>query len=230
LRGGFKGSSVSCLRQTSHVSPSQLQILRPRFSSHLRTSNYNLDENKVAQNPPSSHFGRTFMMSDAQPSPNHAHRDHLRERVRLRRKRKTTSCWPCRDRKVKCDKSLPCDTCVKRDYPDLCSYASPSSHHASANARPAAQAGGNPSCTPKSSGIESPSLGNREPFLGENAIPSFARDQTSPINGASTRDNVQAGFMPIIGHNTEPADDFLPVMADVANILDGLPLDRDIIK
>jgi hypothetical protein len=172
-------------------------------------------------------------MSEHQPSMNPSHRDHLRERVRLRRKRKTTSCWPCRDRKVKCDKSLPCDTCMKREYPDLCSYASPSSHHASANSRLAIQSGSSASLAPKSSGIKSLSLGgeNRELFLGENAIPSFARDQTSPINGASTRDNVQAGFMPIIGHdNTESADDFLPVMADVANILDGLPLDRDIIK
>ena len=40
-------------------------------------------------------------MSDPQSSPNHSNQDRLRERVRLRQKRKTTSCWPCRDRKVK---------------------------------------------------------------------------------------------------------------------------------
>ncbi|KAI7778171.1 fungal specific transcription factor [Diaporthe eres] len=32
------------------------------------------------------------------------------------------SCLPCRERKVKCDKQLPCLTCEKRGHPDLCEY------------------------------------------------------------------------------------------------------------
>lgn len=32
------------------------------------------------------------------------------------------SCLPCRERKVKCDKELPCSTCDKRGHPDLCEY------------------------------------------------------------------------------------------------------------
>src|SRR5689334_14992659 len=51
---------------------------------------------------------------------------HPEEEARriLRRRRKTTrtSCYPCRSRKVRCDKQLPCDSCVQRGYPDLCSY------------------------------------------------------------------------------------------------------------
>lgn len=33
-----------------------------------------------------------------------------------------TACWPCRQRKVKCDNQQPCENCVKREHPQLCSY------------------------------------------------------------------------------------------------------------
>ena len=33
-----------------------------------------------------------------------------------------TACWPCRQRKVKCDNKSPCENCVKREHPQLCSY------------------------------------------------------------------------------------------------------------
>jgi hypothetical protein len=41
----------------------------------------------------------------------------------LKRKRKTrsiTSCYPCRQRKVRCDGHVPCSSCVKRDHAELC--------------------------------------------------------------------------------------------------------------
>jgi hypothetical protein len=36
--------------------------------------------------------------------------------------RSGTACWPCRQRKVKCDNKQPCENCVKRDHAQLCSY------------------------------------------------------------------------------------------------------------
>lgn len=33
-----------------------------------------------------------------------------------------TACWPCRQRKVKCDNKSPCDNCVRREHAQLCSY------------------------------------------------------------------------------------------------------------
>lgn len=33
-----------------------------------------------------------------------------------------TACWPCRQRKVKCDNKQPCENCVKREHAQLCSY------------------------------------------------------------------------------------------------------------
>lgn len=46
----------------------------------------------------------------------------------LRKKRKTRehkACYPCRQRKVKCDLSRPCQTCRERDHPELCDYNPP---------------------------------------------------------------------------------------------------------
>ncbi|KAF2734710.1 hypothetical protein EJ04DRAFT_492941 [Polyplosphaeria fusca] len=50
----------------------------------------------------------------------------------LRRKRKAReykACYPCRQRKVKCDQNVPCKTCVVREHPELCSYHPPSENH-----------------------------------------------------------------------------------------------------
>lgn len=47
--------------------------------------------------------------------------------IRTKRKaREPKACYPCHTRKVKCDRNLPCDACVKRDHPDLCSHERPS--------------------------------------------------------------------------------------------------------
>ncbi|KAL3472510.1 hypothetical protein BJX99DRAFT_249589 [Aspergillus californicus] len=47
--------------------------------------------------------------------------------IRAKRKaREPKACYPCHARKVKCDRNLPCDGCVKRDHANLCSYERPS--------------------------------------------------------------------------------------------------------
>ncbi|KAI9933147.1 hypothetical protein MW887_007618 [Aspergillus wentii] len=46
--------------------------------------------------------------------------------IRTKRKaREPKACYPCHARKVKCDRNLPCDGCVKRDHANLCSYERP---------------------------------------------------------------------------------------------------------
>lgn len=49
-------------------------------------------------------------------------------RVVRKRNRIPLSCYPCRTRKLKCDRSHPCSNCVKREGEDVstCSYATPS--------------------------------------------------------------------------------------------------------
>ncbi|EXA29169.1 hypothetical protein FOVG_17225 [Fusarium oxysporum f. sp. pisi HDV247] len=46
----------------------------------------------------------------------------LRERQSARNRK---ACLPCRERKVKCNHEQPCQTCVKREHPDLCFYQEP---------------------------------------------------------------------------------------------------------
>ena len=46
----------------------------------------------------------------------------------IRNKRKARdpkACYACHRRKVKCDRKQPCDSCIKRDHPELCSYERP---------------------------------------------------------------------------------------------------------
>ncbi|GKU10818.1 unnamed protein product [Fusarium langsethiae] len=41
-----------------------------------------------------------------------------------RRPRKPLNCDPCRHSKLKCDRQLPCNTCLKRGWQDSCAYGS----------------------------------------------------------------------------------------------------------
>ncbi|WYZ41028.1 hypothetical protein EsH8_IV_001369 [Colletotrichum jinshuiense] len=67
-------------------------------------------------------------MPESQTTPDHASIDDLtpEEANRIihshRKVRYGTACWPCRQRKVKCDNKQPCENCVKREHPQLCSY------------------------------------------------------------------------------------------------------------
>lgn len=49
--------------------------------------------------------------------------DHILRKKRKAREHK--ACYPCRQRKVKCDLSRPCQTCRDREHPELCDYNPP---------------------------------------------------------------------------------------------------------
>jgi len=79
-----------------------------------------MDEGDVNQQPPHAGYGHDAL-------PQRADIDEI-----LRRKRKAReykACYPCRQRKVKCDQSVPCKTCVVREHPELCTYHPPSEVH-----------------------------------------------------------------------------------------------------
>ncbi|KAL7807954.1 N-terminal binuclear Zn cluster-containing/DNA binding domain-containing protein [Trichoderma aethiopicum] len=54
-----------------------------------------------------------------EPSPRQVEIDRV---LRLRRLSQARSCYPCRQRKVKCNHEHPCYTCQKRGHPEICSY------------------------------------------------------------------------------------------------------------
>ncbi|KAJ5688869.1 hypothetical protein N7462_003261 [Penicillium macrosclerotiorum] len=77
------------------------------------------------------HTSTSFSPSDMAAAPNRSVSDLPQAQVdaiiRTKRKaREPKACYPCHARKVKCDRNLPCDGCVKRDHADLCSYERPS--------------------------------------------------------------------------------------------------------
>jgi hypothetical protein len=43
----------------------------------------------------------------------------------IKRNRQPLSCLPCRQRKLKCSRQQPCETCVKRNDESSCTYAKP---------------------------------------------------------------------------------------------------------
>ncbi len=55
----------------------------------------------------------------------------MNQRQKKQRNRKPVSCWPCRERKVRCDRSSPCVTCERRDHAHLCRVERP--NHLSAH-------------------------------------------------------------------------------------------------
>lgn len=82
----------------------------------------------------------------------------------LRRKRKARehkACYPCRQRKVRCDLARPCRTCVEREHPELCDYHPP-------NKKQATAAGSGPA--PKAEGSAGPSLSNLPPANGGTVV------------------------------------------------------------
>ncbi|KAL2679268.1 hypothetical protein Neosp_010035 [[Neocosmospora] mangrovei] len=48
---------------------------------------------------------------------------HTADRQLKRRPRKPLSCEPCRHSKLRCDRQLPCSTCLRRGWQASCSYA-----------------------------------------------------------------------------------------------------------
>ncbi|OTB10589.1 hypothetical protein K445DRAFT_386538 [Daldinia sp. EC12] len=55
-----------------------------------------------------------------------------------KRNRPPVSCEPCRTRKLKCNRGLPCDSCMRRDKASLCNYAANASRSEPSNSQPRA--------------------------------------------------------------------------------------------
>ncbi|KAG5982042.1 hypothetical protein E4U55_002390 [Claviceps digitariae] len=177
-----------------------------------------------------------------------------------RKVRYGTACWPCRQRKVKCDNKQPCENCVKREHPHLCSYkpnravannsassSSSSSSFAFQNVQSRKRArscsdgrGGNR----KSEGGDSwsrtigisTSLDDSEPagdrYLGQNSIPALLREQSSS-NEKNDSVDIRQDMRSILGLDTSAP---FPLMSSQhlhklgQDISAELPSDREVMK
>lgn len=156
----------------------------------------------------------------------------VREVLRDRRKgRKLRSCFPCKQRKVKCDDSRPCKTCIARGHENLCLYNpyklsnTAVTHHSppkqgtsfqtkSHSIHPALQSEDvSPDPTLAKSNLLSElhrSHGS-ETHLGEQSIPSFVQEQINDGSHLATPQATDLGqdIMPMLGLQSPAWQHFL---------------------
>ncbi|KAL4893626.1 phenylacrylic acid decarboxylase [Aspergillus ambiguus] len=101
-----------------------------------------------------------------------------------RKQREAKACYPCRERKVKCDGNQPCRTCRRRDHPQICVYdieqpgirrRQPRRENSTAQTNPNPEFMGRP--VPSSSHAPSDHPGTYI-YSGDNSIVSFLRHRT----------------------------------------------------
>jgi hypothetical protein len=189
------------------------------------------------------------MNEASQPSPgSRPTAEEIKHRLQQRKKRNTISCFPCRTRKVKCNKLLPCDTCTKRGHPDLCSYDQPAS---TGQAQETSRAPtGRPLSLQRDTAVPSSSRTSDPDNEGRKSLPPTPRTRdavssnylSTPVVAPSSatypeiedsRSNVENGIMPILGLRDAPsAYPFHPVESQSSkfDMYNTLPSDREIVK
>ncbi|KAI0201447.1 fungal-specific transcription factor domain-containing protein [Astrocystis sublimbata] len=165
-----------------------------------------------------------------------------------RKVRYGTACWPCRQRKVKCTNDLPCENCIKREHPQLCSYKP----NRSATSKPVplptgSNSGKKRAHSPDGNGDGAIDVDHRPEgwrqaidqtetnnelnrYVGQNSIPALLRDQPSPIE---TKDgiDIRRDMRPIFGLDTSAP---FPLMSAkhldmmTQDIFSELPPDREV--
>ncbi|RDA92027.1 hypothetical protein CP533_0994 [Ophiocordyceps camponoti-saundersi (nom. inval.)] len=162
--------------------------------------------------------------------------DEANRIIRSHRKvRYGSACWPCRQRKVKCDNKQPCENCVKRDHSGLCSYKPNRSAAVAAKRAPPTRARslsadlartGSSSWPRAALDDDTDAVADR--FLGQNSIPALLRRE-QPSAAAAGDDGVYS----ILGLNTEAP---FPLMSSrhldllTRDVAADMPSDRDIIS
>ncbi|KAH8595024.1 fungal-specific transcription factor domain-containing protein [Bisporella sp. PMI_857] len=159
-----------------------------------------------------------------------------------RKVRYGTACWPCRQRKVKCDNQQPCENCVKRDHASLCSYKPKQNAAKSSTAanlkRPRSPSSDN---SPKRDDDRWPRTTddeetNESRYLGQNSIAAFLSEETRAREPSviGEQDVIRKDIMPILGLQISSAP--YPFMSKehmdkIRNDISvALPSDRDILK
>ncbi|KAI1500423.1 fungal-specific transcription factor domain-containing protein [Biscogniauxia marginata] len=164
-----------------------------------------------------------------------------------RKVRYGTACWPCRQRKVKCTNDLPCENCVKREHPQLCSYKPNRSSASKQGSISTGNTQGKKRVHSPDESVDNDQESDRQPegwrrtleesenaeisrYVGQNSIPALLRDQPSPIE---TKDGVdiRRDMRPILGLDTSAP---FPLMSSkhldrlTRDIFAELPSDREV--
>ncbi|KAG0155612.1 hypothetical protein PDIDSM_2785 [Penicillium digitatum] len=179
--------------------------------------------------PPSTSFSPS-VASDMAAAPNRAVSDLPQAQVdaiiRTKRKaREPKACYPCHARKVKCDRNLPCDGCVKRDHADLCSYERPSKKRSQAfqdSAVPSASTVPLPEYSTTYLFAETPAEVKREPTLSRPSVPATGGGRVSIAReeGDNVRNRLQEMESTIssLRVGLERAEDGLPTSTETGSV------------
>ncbi|KKY32505.1 putative fungal specific transcription factor domain-containing protein [Diaporthe ampelina] len=154
-----------------------------------------------------------------------------------------------RKRKVKCDNKQPCENCVKREHPQLCSYkpnrsskstggSDITSHISKKRAhspddQDTRELSSEAKSDPAMRAFVDPESAEVTRYLGQNSIPALLREQTSPNDRQAGVDNIRQDMRSIFGlDNSAP----FPLMSSrhleklTADISAELPSDREVMK
>jgi hypothetical protein len=130
----------------------------------------------------------------------------VRETLRKKRKgQKLRPCYPCRQRKVKCDDSRPCKRCVERGHDNLCLYEPPRSPEQRSSldvqsrlSSPEHTHSGSLAAHSVPASTAATHDKEFEVYLGELSVPSFVQEHVE--NGAQSADPRAAD----LGHDVLP--------------------------
>ncbi|KAK4235596.1 fungal-specific transcription factor domain-containing protein [Achaetomium macrosporum] len=161
-----------------------------------------------------------------------------------RKVRYGTACWPCRQRKVKCDNKSPCENCVKREHPLLCSYKpnrsaagksiSITSEHSTPGKKRARSPEEQEVRSQSNEAISAYEPDNTETtrYVGQNSIPALLREQTA-ASEAQQGSGIRSDMRSLLGlDNSAP----FPLMSSrhldrlTSDIASELPSDREVMK
>jgi hypothetical protein len=167
-----------------------------------------------------------------------------------RKVRYGTACWPCRQRKVKCDNKQPCENCVKREHPQLCSYKpnrssagkNTLSNAESANSRKRARSFSDAregssrderqDSWPRTIASLDETESGADRYLGQNSIPALLREQSEPTD-KNDRVDIRQDMRSILGLDTSAP---FPLMSSqhlhrlAQDISSELPSDREVMR
>ncbi|KAF9889510.1 hypothetical protein FE257_007220 [Aspergillus nanangensis] len=102
-----------------------------------------------------------------------------------RKQREAKACYPCRQRKVKCDHANPCRTCRRRNHPEICAYdVEPPAHRTVQHARQQTNASSSNSATTTAQPTQAPS----QP-------PAFALDPQSRLERDNSREGAGSTYI-----------------------------------
>jgi hypothetical protein len=112
------------------------------------------------------------------------------------------ACYPCSTRKVKCDRSVPCQTCLQRGHPDLCIPSGQNRERIAPRRRLGTRRA--PSARPSVTDATSPA-----PRVVSHQVPEHADDDnetSAPAKGLSQPTFVGQNSLPSLVNTTPYAD------------------------